>query len=241
MKNNRAFVCIVYGLLAVAFLSASGCKKTATSGRAEASGKSSTVTIAAIGDSLTWGALAFGPKAASGGYPTIVETLLRQDGHEVVVFNKGIPGEKAFQTQARFEAAIADADIALLMIGVNDIIRPEGCPEPNNCRTNAHIETMIVQAEKANIPLFVSTLTPAQDNCARSWVNEPVTIINARLRAYAQEHDVLLVDNHAAILDHGKHAIYSDCLHFTDDGYRVLAEAWYQHLAPYLTKTHQGT
>ena len=189
--------------------------------------------IAAIGDSLTWGALAFGPKAASGGYPTILETLLRDEGHDVVVFNKGIPGEKAYQTRARFERAIADADIALLMIGVNDIIRPQACPEPHNCRTNEHIEAMIKYASKAGVPLIVSTLTPAQNNCARSWANESIQAVNARLRTYTQEHILPLVDNHQSIVEHGDGMLFSDCLHFTDAGYQVIAEHWFQALIAY--------
>ena len=189
--------------------------------------------IAAIGDSLTWGALAFGPKADSAGYPVILETLLRQEGYDVVVFNKGIPGEKAYQTHARFERAIADADMALLMIGVNDIIRPESCSEPNNCRTNDHIEAIMRDAAKAGMPLLVSTLTPAQNNCARSWANEPIQAVNARLRTYAEQRNIALADSHQAIIEHGGGALFSDCLHFTDDGYRVLARHWYEAIIEY--------
>jgi len=188
------------------------------------------VVIAAIGDSLTWGALAFGPKADSGGYPAILESMLRNEGYDVVVFNKGIPGEKAYQTCERFQKAIADADIALLTTGVNDIIRPESCPEPNNCRTIEHITAMIKMASKANLPLLVSTLTPAQSRCNRSWANTPIQEINQQIVVTAQKYGVPLVDNHQAILEHGGGALFSDCLHFKDEGYRVLAMQWYNIL-----------
>lgn len=188
-----------------------------------------TTVIAAIGDSLTWGALAFGLKAESGGYPAMLETMLRNEGYDVVVFNKGIPGEKAYQTRARFARAIADADIALLMIGVNDIIRPESCPQPNHCRTNEQIEAIIAQAVERGVPLLVSTLTPAQINCSREWANEPIQAINDQIRVSAQQHNIPLVDNHQAIATHGG-ALFSDCLHLTNEGYRVLAESWYRAL-----------
>jgi lysophospholipase L1-like esterase len=185
------------------------------------------IVIAAIGDSLTWGALAFGPKADSGGYPILLETMLRNEGYDIVVFNKGIPGEKAYQTRERFPQAISDADIALLMIGVNDIIRPEGCPEPNNCQTADHIAAMMRMASKSEIPVLVSTLTPAQTHCARSWANEPIQAVNDQIRTFAQQQNTPLVDMHQAIIKHGG-ALFSDCLHFTDEGYQVIADHWYR-------------
>ncbi len=74
--------------------------------------------------------------------------------------------------------------------------------------------------------LLVSTLTPAQNNCARRWANGPIQEVNARLRAYAEQHDIPFVDNYQAILAHGD-GFFSDCLHFTDSGYQILAEQWF--------------
>lgn len=197
--------------------------------------------IAAIGDSITWGALAFGAKAASGGYPMILETTLREAGYDVVVFNKGIPGEKAFQTHARFADAIADADIALLMIGTNDIIRPESCPQPQQCRTVEHIAVMLEEAQRAGVRVLVSTILPAQPHCDRSWANPPIQEVNERIRALAQQTGVPLVDSSQAILDHGNGALFSDCLHLTDVGYAILAEHWYDALLARQILTLQTT
>jgi lysophospholipase L1-like esterase len=113
------------------------------------------------------------------------------------------------------------------MIGVNDIIRPEGCLEPNNCQTADHIAAMMQMASKSEIPLLVSTLTPAQTNCARSWANEPIQAVNNQIRTFAQHRNTPLVDMHQAIIQHGG-ALFSDCLHFTDEGYWVLAEHWHR-------------
>lgn len=188
--------------------------------------RTNTTIIAAIGDSLTWGALAYGEKADSGGYPAILENLLRKDGYDIVVFNKGIPGEKAFQTRNRFEKAIADTDIVLLMIGVNDIIRPRECPEPDNCRTIEHIKAMIMMAQRSGVRVLLSTVLPAQSNCDRSWANEPIQDLNRQIHAYAHQYNLPLVDNHYVIKEHGGN-IYSDCLHLTDEGYHLLARSWY--------------
>lgn len=226
MRTGKFFKKAIFVIILIGIIMLPGCRQEPSKTPAA---PGSTV-IVAIGDSLTWGALAFGPKASSGGYPAILEAMLRDEGYDVVVFNKGIPGEKAYQTRARFQRAIADADIALLMIGVNDIIRPEGCPEPNNCRTSELIEAMIKLAAKADIPLLISTLTPAQNNCARSWANPQIQAVNEQIRDLAQKHSIVLVDNHQALLEHGGGALFSDCLHFTDDGYRVIAERWFHTL-----------
>lgn len=226
MRTGKFFTKAIFVIILTGIIMPPGCRQEPSKTPAD----TGPTVIVAIGDSLTWGALAFGPKASSGGYPTILETILRDEGYDVVVFNKGLPGEKAYQTRARFQRAIADADIALLMIGVNDIIRPEGCPEPNNCRTGEHIEVMIKLAAKADIPLLISTLTPAQNNCARSWANPPIQNINEQILALARKYSLVLADNHQAILEHGGAMLFSDCLHFTDDGYQVLAEHWYQAL-----------
>jgi lysophospholipase L1-like esterase len=186
--------------------------------------------IVAIGDSITWGAMAFGARAPSGGYPAILEAKLRADGYRVVVVNKGIAGEKSFETDERFLQAIAGAKIALIQIGTNDIIRPEGCPEPNHCRTIEHIQSLVEQALNVQVIPLVSTVTPAQPGCNRSWANIPIQALNQEIDALARIHRITIVDNYQAILDHGGGALFADCLHFTDAGYEVIAQHWYDAL-----------
>ena len=187
------------------------------------------IVITAIGDSITWGAMAFGERAPSGGYPAMLEAKLRADGYDVTVRNEGISGEKAYETNSRFLSAINDADIVLLMIGTNDIIRPEDCPEPHHCRTAEHIAAMLDEALHSNVIPFVSTVTPAQSRCARDWANPPIRSLNEKIYTIAQKRNVKIVDNHQAILDHGG-AFFSDCLHFKDEGYGVIAQQWYDTL-----------
>jgi lysophospholipase L1-like esterase len=189
----------------------------------------SSIVITAIGDSITWGAMAFGERVPSGGYPAILEAKLRADGYDVIVRNEGIPGEKAYETRRRFISAINDADIVLLMIGTNDIIRSEDCPEPHHCRTAEHIAAMLDKASHSNVIPFVSTVTPAKSRCARDWANPPIRELNEKIYTIAQERNIKIVDNHQAILDHGG-AFFSDCLHFKDEGYGVIAQQWYNAL-----------
>ena len=189
-----------------------------------------TTVVAAIGDSITWGALAFGARASSEGYPAILQTKLRTVGYDVVVLNKGIPGDKSFETDDRFLSASDGAEIALLMIGTNDIIRPEGCPEPHNCRTAEHIAAMMEKALAANLVPFVSTVTPAQPGCNRAWANPPIQVLNTQIYEVAHKRNVKIVDNYQAIMNNGSGALFADCLHFTDKGYEVIAQQWYNAL-----------
>lgn len=186
--------------------------------------------IAAIGDSITWGAMAFGERAPSEGYPAMLEAKLQAAGYDVVVINKGNSGEKSFATDDRFLKAIEVADIALIMIGTNDIIRPESCPEPHNCRTVEHIASILDKALNSKTVPLISTLTPAQSGCARNWANSPIRKLNEQIYEIAHDRNVIVVDNHQAILDHGGGTLFADCLHFKDRGYEVISQQWYNTL-----------
>ena len=142
----------------------------------------------------------------------MLEAKLHATGYDVIVLNKGISGEKSPATDDRFLQAIDDADIVLIMIGTNDIIKPESCPEPHNCRTIEHIGSMLDKALNSKIVPVVSTITPAQSRCARSWANSPIQALNTQLYNIAHERNVRIVDNHQAILNHGGGSLFSDCL-----------------------------
>jgi lysophospholipase L1-like esterase len=160
----------------------------------------------------------------------MLEAKLQAAGYDVVVINKGNSGEKSFATDARFLKAIEGADIALIMIGTNDIIRPESCPEAHNCRTAEHIASMLDKALNSKTVPLISTITPAQSGCARNWANPPIRELNEQIYAIAHERNVIVVDNHQAILDHGGGTLFADCLHFKDKGYDVISQQWYSTL-----------
>jgi lysophospholipase L1-like esterase len=228
----RKFFLLSIGILII-LTGCEGSKKSSpqqrdtTPGRQDSNG---TTVIAAIGDSITWGAMAFGERAPSGGYPAILEAKLRAAGYDVVVLNKGIPGEKSFETDTRFLKVIEGADIVLILIGTNDILRPEGCPEPRHCRTVEHIAAMVEKALTANIVPLVSTVTPAQTGCNRNWANPHIQALNTQIYEMARARNVTIVDNHQAILDHGGGTLFADCVHFQDRGYEVIAQQWYNAL-----------
>jgi lysophospholipase L1-like esterase len=175
------------------------------------------VVIAAVGDSITYGVGSTG-----GGYPPMLEEKLRAAGHNVIVRNEGVPGEQAYETNMRFWYAIRDADIALLMIGTNDLW---AVGTSNDKDPVGYIELMIDQAQVAGTIPIVGTIPP-QFGCIP---DQDLTIrkLNSQIQAITIKQEIQLVDTYHAILAHGGAALYSDCRHFNDQGYRVLADAFY--------------
>ncbi|GAK58101.1 lipolytic protein G-D-S-L family [Candidatus Vecturithrix granuli] len=181
-----------------------------------------TTVIIAIGDSIT-----YGQGASGGGYPSMLQEKLLAAGYTVVVLNAGIRGERAYSTHERWLQEIADADIALLMIGINDLLNPGHCHEPYDCHTAEYIEAMINEALiSKKIPL-VSTVTPAKTTDVRAWVNPYIRSLNARIESLATQYNIPLVDNYQAIRDNGGDALYSDHVHFSDTGYNIIAQQWF--------------
>ncbi len=181
-----------------------------------------TIVIVAVGDSIT-----YGWDSTMGGYPAMLETKLLTAGYNVVVVNEGIPGERSPATENRFLKVIAGADIALIMIGINDIVNPMGCPQPFNCQTVGHIEALLDKALISKTVPLVSTVTPANPDGSYSWANFGVRNLNGLIYEIAVERDVYIVDNYIAVLNNGGSALYADNLHFTDLGYDLLAQQWY--------------
>src|SRR5699024_494287 len=83
------------------------------------------LNIVAIGDSLTEGV---GDEADNGGYVGILKDTINQDRELVEMKNFGKEGNRSDQLMARLddeeiEAALEDADIILVTIGANDIMK----------------------------------------------------------------------------------------------------------------------
>lgn len=175
------------------------------------------VVIAAAGDSITYGDGSF-----VGGYPAILEKKLRAAGYNVIVRNEGIPGAHAWEVSADFSDIIDGADVVLIMVGTNDLgsLGTSGDSEPVD-----YIESMIDRAQRVNTVPIVSTVTP-QFGCLVDY-DSRIRNLNAQIYALAAWQDIQLVDNYQAIFDYGGSILYSDCVHFNDQGYNVIAEQFY--------------
>ena len=181
-----------------------------------------TVVIVAIGDSIT-----YGQGSSRGGYPPMLQEKLLAAGYAVVVLNAGISGERTYSTHQRWLQEIANADITLIMIGINDLLNPSHCADPYDCQTIEYIEAMINEALISKKIPVVSTVTPAQNSGSRAWVNPDIRSLNVQIKSLATQYAIPLVDNYEAIRDNGGDALYSDHTHFTDTGYDIIAQQWF--------------
>ena len=86
----------------------------------QASEKENSVTLVALGDSLTAG---FGLQPADGFTPKL-EAYLRARGHNVRVVNGGVSGDTSSGGLARFDWAVPqDAHAIIIELGANDALR----------------------------------------------------------------------------------------------------------------------
>jgi acyl-CoA thioesterase-1 len=107
-----------------------------------------TVTILALGDSLTAG-LGLPVKDA---FPAQLEARLKAKGHEVKVINSGVSGETSSGTKARLEWTLAqNPDCVILETGANDMLR---AVDPDVTRAN--IETILKVLKDRKIPVLLA-------------------------------------------------------------------------------------
>lgn len=176
------------------------------------------VVIVAAGDSITAGV-----GSGSGGYPAALERKLRAAGYNISVRNAGIPGAQADGLDAQFAGMVSGAQIALIMIGTNDVINAIRCPAPAYCNAAAHLRSMVNAAKNAGATPLVGTIPPIKTLSAYSWANPHVRALNAQI---ASGVGAIVVDNYAAILSGGGDALFSDAVHLNDWGYEALADSW---------------
>ena len=82
--------------------------------------RADTITLLALGDSLTAG-LGLDPAQA---FPAKLQAALKAKGHDVVVMNAGVSGDTASQGAARLDWALTDdVDGVLVELGANDALR----------------------------------------------------------------------------------------------------------------------
>jgi lysophospholipase L1-like esterase len=193
------------------------------------------IIILCAGDSLT-----------SKAYPHILQRLLNKDGIPARVFNYGVTGNTSGEYLAyvrRRETALQACrpDFILLQLGTNDV-RTDGDFVPtqkfveNMKELIAFFKTFRTRtAERSRIflalvpPIPEGVPAPFSPQSAKRAAEE----INPAIRALSREENVPLVDNFTIF------AGRTDLLpgvHPTREGFRLLAESWYEAIKPDLKK-----
>jgi len=110
------------------------------------------VTILVLGDSVTAG---FGLPIEQS-FPSVLESMLRKDGHAVQVINAGVSGDTTAEGRARLDAYFPPTvpsrpDIVIMELGANDGLQGK---EPTQVEENLDVMLTRIQAEGAKILLI---------------------------------------------------------------------------------------
>lgn len=184
----------------------------------------------AFGDSLTQGVsvvvssrLTLGSVTA---YPTFLQQLLglRYTAQTVQVFNAGRSGEWAQDGQYRLPTELArySPEALLLLEGVNDLSALGRAAIPG---TTVAIESMVVEARRRNLTVFLATLPPQRPGAARATTIDLLPEYNDWIRRIARDRGAVLVDLHAAFGTQYD-LLSEDGLHPSVEGYRFIGQAF---------------
>ncbi len=185
-------------------------------------------TIIGFGDSITVGypyVTGAGDGRRIGGYEPKLEELLNARGGRWKVLNYGIEGETTYGGVDRIASVVSGKKKAhvLLLEGTNDF----GWGISYDT-TVYNLGIMIDIVRNAGLTPIIATLTPDSQPNIGSLKDIPNTY-NPAIVAMAQEKDVSLCDQYAALIENWGYWTY-DNLHPNDDGYQVMADTWYRTL-----------
>ena len=109
--------------------------------------RAETITLLALGDSLTAGLGLDAPQA----FPAKLEAALKAKGHDVVVMNAGVSGDTAVQGAARLDWSLTDeVDGVLVELGANDALR--GLPV---AQAEVALDEVFAKLKAKNLPTLV--------------------------------------------------------------------------------------
>ena len=200
--------------------------------------------ILAFGDSLTAGVVsapvpgAAGQLAPHAAYPRKLEQRLAQGYpvQQITVVNQGLPGEFAAAALPRLRAVLAvhRPEVVLLMEGTNDL----GLSMATGDAALYAIDSMLGAIQASGATPVLATIPPIRAIGGRAVPAGRVRPYNGRLRSLAAARGVPLVDVHA-VLGRGEcsdgaspalSCIGGDDLHPTEQGYELIAGAFFDYL-----------
>ena len=202
------------------------------------------IRIMPIGDSITYGVIDSHNNTESGGYRTYLWKMLTSNGYDVDFIgsqangpdsidrsHEGYRGKTINQIVELVSNQIADKkpDVVLLLAGTNDILRDIDLNDAPK-RLTTLIDRIIAKSPQTTV--LVGTLPPStkfQDDL-QQIKNFNAVLVNLIDRKLHQGKKVELVD----LNDNLTNNDLSDRVHPTTQGYRKMAQAWYESLTDLL-------
>jgi lysophospholipase L1-like esterase len=161
------------------------------------------------------------------------------------VANDGVPGTKSNKGETRVGASLSRNRPAYLLIlyGTNDWNDTE-CKTAFPCYTIDSLRSMVLQARDAGAFPIVGTIPPVNPSYADRDAearNDWVKRMNDLVRAMAKQERVPIAEVHGAFLKQSSlPALYYDFLHPNDDGYRLIAQAFFDAITKPLSASSSG-
>jgi lysophospholipase L1-like esterase len=194
-----------------------------------------------FGDSIT-----FGTGSSDGeGYGDELRADLRAYWGKADITNDGVPGTRSNKGEARVSASLATRRPAYLLIlyGTNDWNDGE-CRNEFPCYTIDSLRSMVLQARDAGAFPVVGTIPPVnpsfldRDAEARNdWVKR----MNELVRAMAKQEGAALAEVHGDFLKQPSlPPLFDDFLHPNDEGYQVIARAFFNAITKPLATSGSG-
>jgi lysophospholipase L1-like esterase len=181
-----------------------------------------------FGDSITFGT---GSSDAEG-YGDELRADLRAYWGKADITNDGVPATRSNKGESRVSASLATRRPAYLLIlyGTNDWNDGE-CRNEFPCYTIDSLRSMVLQARDAGAFPVVGTIPPVNpsylDHDAEAR-NDWVKRMNELVRAMAKQEGAALAEVHGDFLEQPSlPPLFDDFLHPNDEGYRVIARAFF--------------
>ena len=192
----------------------------------------SATTLVAFGDSLTLGFLRDPPRlflVPSLAYPAQLQEILREKYfvQDISVINEGLGGETAEKGRVRLRGVLdrRKPDVLLILEGANLIqfISPS--------ENASDLRGMVRDAQLRGVSVFLATQPPITnvketDDPGR---RAAIQALNVKIRSITAELAIPLVDLYT-VMDGMTHLFGSDGFHPNPDGYRFMAQVFFDKI-----------
>lgn len=159
-------------------------------------------------------------------YPRTLEAMLRQryPTQSITVTNEGRSGESVVDGKNRL-ATVGQADVLLLMEGINDLNNGGGESIPGLISA---LHSMVTQGQARGMKVLLGNLLPQRLGACRQYSCPDVILAaNAEIETLARRDSAVLVNLYAAFEGHTGDLLGLDGLHPNEAGYGKIAERFF--------------
>lgn len=191
-----------------------------------------------FGDSITYGIIHH-EEAPQEGYIPQLEKRIDKNIKDSQVINRGVSGEKTSEGLSRIRDVINEdqAQTIFLMEGTNDVKDTE----ISTNTTAFNLQKMSERCLNLGMTVFLSSIIPT--GRWEGWIKERILELNQEIKSIASQIHVHFVDQFEVftIDSYKNYKLYSDTTHPNEEGYKLMAKAWYDALFATLPKIEMNT